>query len=72
LGGSRVWTLGFALLKQSLEPHLQSIFCSAYFGDGVLGTICLGWPPTSLLPISASQVARITGMSHRCPVWISW
>jgi hypothetical protein len=33
---------------------------------GVSGTIYLGWPQTSILPISASQVASITGMSHRC------
>jgi hypothetical protein len=27
-------------------------------------TICLGWPWTSVLQISASQVAGITGVSH--------
>jgi hypothetical protein len=27
-----------------------------------LWTICLGWPPTLILLISASQVAGITGM----------
>jgi hypothetical protein len=31
---------------------------------GVLQTICLGWPWTKILLISASQVAKITGMSH--------
>jgi hypothetical protein len=31
---------------------------------GVLWTICLGWPPNVILLISASQVARITSMSH--------
>jgi hypothetical protein len=25
---------------------------------------CLGWPQITILPISASQVARITGLSH--------
>jgi hypothetical protein len=30
-----------------------------------LGTICLGWLQTIIFPISASQVARITGMSHQ-------
>jgi hypothetical protein len=42
---------------------------------GVLGTICLGWPQTMIilisaswpqtvvLPVSASQVARIIGVS---------
>jgi hypothetical protein len=28
---------------------------------------CLGWPGTSILPISASQVARIVGLSHQHP-----
>jgi hypothetical protein len=37
------------------------------FGDGVLQTICLGWLRTAILLISASWVARITGVSHRCP-----
>jgi hypothetical protein len=36
-----------------------------YFGDGFSQTICPGWPGTSILPISSSQVARITGMSHQ-------
>jgi hypothetical protein len=27
-------------------------------------SICLCWLQTTILPISASQVARITGMSH--------
>jgi hypothetical protein len=27
-------------------------------------TICLGWPQTAVFLISASQVARITGVSH--------
>jgi hypothetical protein len=48
-----------------LEPHLQSIFTLVTFGDGVLGTINLGWPRMTILPILASQVARITGVSHR-------
>jgi hypothetical protein len=26
--------------------HTSSPFCSSYFGDGVLWTICLGWPQT--------------------------
>jgi hypothetical protein len=43
--------------------HTSSPFCSAYFGDGILKTICPGWLQTIILPISASQVARITGVS---------
>jgi hypothetical protein len=41
--------------------HTSSAFCSGYFGDGVSWTICLGWPCTEILLISASQVARIIG-----------
>jgi hypothetical protein len=57
--------LGFEL-KETLFclKHASSPFCSSYFGDGVLRSIFLGWPGTSILPISASQVARITGVSH--------
>jgi hypothetical protein len=49
----------------SLKSLLQSI-CPGNFGDGVLWTICLSWPWTMILPISASEVARITCMSHQC------
>jgi hypothetical protein len=34
---------------------------------GVSWTIGLGWPWTTILLISASQVAVITGVSHQCP-----
>jgi hypothetical protein len=34
------------------------------FGDEFSWTICLGWPSTFIFLISASQVVRITGMSH--------
>jgi hypothetical protein len=44
--------------------HTSSPFVSGYFGDGVSKSICLGWPKTAILLISASQVARITGVSH--------
>jgi hypothetical protein len=36
-----------------------------------LQTICLGWPRTTTLPISTSRVARIAGMNHWCPVYLS-
>jgi hypothetical protein len=35
--------------------------------DWVSQTFCSGWPQTLILPISASQVIRITGVSHECP-----
>jgi hypothetical protein len=59
-----IWTQGFALAKQALY-HLSPFF-SGYFGDGVLWTISSDWPWTTILLISASQVARITGLSHGC------
>jgi hypothetical protein len=34
--------------------------------DGVSLILCLRWPQTMILPISTSQVGRITGMSHQC------
>jgi hypothetical protein len=55
------------LAKQSLYcfSHTQSIFLD-YFGDGLMNYL-LGWPQTSILLISTSQVARIIGISHQCP-----
>jgi hypothetical protein len=44
--------------------HTSSPFCSAYFGDGVLQTFCLAWAGTTILLITASHVAGITGVSH--------
>jgi hypothetical protein len=59
-------TQGFMLAKQVLYhlSHTSSPFWSGYFRDGVSLTIFPGWPGTSILPISASQIARITGVSH--------
>jgi hypothetical protein len=34
---------------------------------GVSWTMCQDWPPTMILPILASQVARITGVSNWHP-----
>jgi hypothetical protein len=66
--GTGVYTQGFALAKQALYflSHTSSPFCYGYFGDMVLRTIYLGWPQTWITLISASQVARFTGMSHWC------
>jgi hypothetical protein len=32
----------------------------------------LGWPRTVILPISASQVVKVTDMSHVCPACFSY
>jgi hypothetical protein len=34
---------------------------------GSLKLFCPGWPGTTVLPFSASQVTKITGMSHQGP-----
>jgi hypothetical protein len=70
--GTGVWTKGCTLTKWVQLSHTSSPFCSGCFGDGVLRTICSGWPQTAILlilRISASQVARIIGMSHK--LWLS-
>jgi hypothetical protein len=36
--------------------------------EGVLKPFCLGWPQTTILPMSASQVTGIAGMSYQGPV----
>jgi hypothetical protein len=45
---------------------LPAPFCEGFFRDRVLWNyICLGWLRTKILLISASWVARITGMSYQ-------
>jgi hypothetical protein len=44
------------------SSHTSSPFCSGYSETRVSQTICLGWPQTMILLISASQVARIIGV----------
>jgi hypothetical protein len=56
--------LGFEL-RASCLSHTSSPFWSACFGDGLFGTICLDCPQTAILPVSASQIARITGVIHQ-------
>jgi hypothetical protein len=62
--------LGFELRADHLS-HTSSPFCSGYFGDVTSRTICPGWPWISKLPISASQVTRITGVSHQCQLFLT-
>jgi hypothetical protein len=67
------WSLnsGFCTWKAGtllLEPRSSPLY-SGYFGHGVSHTICLGWPQTALFLISASQVARMTGMSRH--TWLA-
>jgi hypothetical protein len=61
-----VWSQGLILARQALY-HLihssSSFFCVGYFQDRVSRNTCPGWQ-TLILLISASRVARTTGMSH--------
>jgi hypothetical protein len=45
------------------DPHLQSILLWLFWRWN-LETVCLGWPQTLILPISAFQEASMTGVSH--------
>jgi hypothetical protein len=60
-GGSRAWTQGL-----HLEAVHQSYFCDEFFEIGSGELFAWGWLRTAILLISASWVARITGVSHWC------
>jgi hypothetical protein len=60
--GTQAWTQGLHLLSHSTSP-----FCVRYFQDRVSRTICPAWLQTAILLTSASQVARIIGMSYQHP-----
>jgi hypothetical protein len=63
--------VGFELFsRKQAQPHLQSVLLRLFFEDGVSWTPCPGCPWTMSLPISASQISRITGMSHQAQVLI--
>jgi hypothetical protein len=65
--------LGFELRISRLQSRLSTTWATllqVYFAlvileMGILWTICPGWPQIVIFPISASQVARITGISHQ-------
>jgi hypothetical protein len=57
------WSLNSGPTPQATPPAL--FLCDGFFQDRVTGTIHLGWLWTSILLISASWVAGITGMSHQ-------
>jgi hypothetical protein len=52
-------------LKAFTLNHSASPFCDRYFQDRFSQTICPSWLRTTILLISASWVAKITGMSHQ-------
>jgi hypothetical protein len=47
--------------------HASSLLALVILEMGVSQTIYLGCPQTEILQIIAFQVARITGVNHRCP-----
>jgi hypothetical protein len=57
------WDLNWGPTPWATPPAL---FCDRFFWDKVLWTICPGCLQTVILLISASWVARITGVSHQC------
>jgi hypothetical protein len=57
------WSLNSGRTPWATPPAL---FYGGFFKIGPHGTICLGWLQTTILLISASWVARIIGVSHRC------
>jgi hypothetical protein len=61
-----VWTQAFCYLIHTSRPvfFFFFLFFSGYFGDGISWTSCSGWPQIKILMVSASHIAKITGMSH--------
>jgi hypothetical protein len=58
------WGLNSGPSPRATPPAL---FCDGCFGDKISQPICPDWLWTVILPISASWVTRITGVSHRHP-----
>jgi hypothetical protein len=47
--------------------HTSCPLCSGYFGDRGSQTIFPGYPWILILPVLASPVAKVTGVSHQHP-----
>jgi hypothetical protein len=57
------------LAKHALSLlRLPGHFCSSYFGDGFLRTICVSWPLSMIFLMLACEVAKIIAVSHWCLV----
>jgi hypothetical protein len=57
-------------LSQTSSSFFCVFFC--FFKIGPLKLFASGWPQTVIFPMSASQVARITGMSHQHPTFLGF
>jgi hypothetical protein len=62
-----VWTEDLVFAKQVFYHWviMPALFCVGYFWDRVWWIFAWGWLRTMILLISASWVARITGVSHQ-------
>jgi hypothetical protein len=67
--------LGFELRALSLQSRCFTTwatppvhFALVILEMGVLSTSCPSWLQTTILPISDSQIAKITGVSYQC--WV--
>jgi hypothetical protein len=58
------WGLNSGPIPSATPP------ANGFYEIGSCRTICLGWFQTMILLISASWVARITGVSYQCPATI--
>jgi hypothetical protein len=60
--------LVFELRASQLQRRCSTAWATpVHFALDILQIICPSWPWTTILLISASQVARITGVCHWCP-----
>jgi hypothetical protein len=66
-----LFSLRYSGLNSGPSPWATppALFLWRVFQDRVLQTSCPSWLWTTVLLISASHVARITGVSHQCPAW---
>jgi hypothetical protein len=66
-GGTGAWTQGFILGKKTLYclTTPPAHFALVILEMGISWVICPSWPQTTILPISVSQVPKITGVSHQ-------
>jgi hypothetical protein len=54
----------------SLHSWDDVLLCPDICWDGVSWTFWVSWPRTTILPISAPQVVKITGLGYQC--WLRW
>jgi hypothetical protein len=60
------WSHNLSISASCVAGITEKDHCAHYCVRWGL-TFCSGWPQTSILLVSASQVARVTGVSHWHP-----